>query len=117
MKEIGFLDMSKLEVPNRPCDYTSKRGVEYYWYPEWIRVLNGEGVDVYKDPVTDKGKTSKRGILDLVLTHNLSTNKSSYKTVRGTDQVGSVLKTVFENGKVTKTYTLDQIRKIAAEHT
>ena len=30
-----------LDIPQRPADYTSKRGIPYYWAPEWIRVLNG----------------------------------------------------------------------------
>ena len=30
-------------------------------------VINGEGVNVYKEPVTDPGKTSKKGILSLEL--------------------------------------------------
>jgi len=80
-------------------------------------IVDGKGVDVFKDPITDKGKTSKKGRLDLVLTHNIALNKSTYKTIVGNDSVGSVLRTVFENGKVTKEYTLEQIRKIASEHT
>ena len=53
--------MSKLEVPNRPCDYTSKRGVEYYWYPEWIRVLNGKACKIR--PI----KTKKGDNVDLYM--------------------------------------------------
>jgi hypothetical protein len=29
------------EKPMRPPDHTSKRGVPYYWSPEWVRDLNG----------------------------------------------------------------------------
>ena len=35
-------DLDELEVPSREPDYISKRGVPYYWSPEWIRVLNGK---------------------------------------------------------------------------
>jgi hypothetical protein len=30
-----------LERPVRNPDYTSKRGVPYWWAPEWVRDLNG----------------------------------------------------------------------------
>ncbi len=32
---------SVIPTPVRPCDYISKRGVEYWWAPEWVRNLNG----------------------------------------------------------------------------
>jgi nicotinamide phosphoribosyltransferase len=53
--------------------------------------VNGRGRDVFKEPVTDKGKTSKRGRI----------NNSS-------------LETVFLDGEIVKEYTLDQVREKAA---
>lgn len=64
---------------------------------------NGKSVPVFKDPITDKGKKSKSGRLDLVL------DNGQFRTVVGPTQ-GSALETVFENGKVLKTYTLDEVR-------
>ena len=69
-------------------------------------------IDVYKDPITDKGKLSKKGRLDLIRisdceleTVNISNlNKDEYHP-------DSVLEVVFENGKILKEYTLDEIRK------
>ena len=29
------------EVPMRPPDHVSKRGVPYFWAPEWLRQVNG----------------------------------------------------------------------------
>jgi hypothetical protein len=58
----------KLEIPNRPCDYTSKRGVDYWWAPEWIRNLNGAACKIR--PVKNKN-----GDVDLMMeskTGNLS---------------------------------------------
>jgi len=72
-------------------------------------VVDGHSVDVYKDPVTDPGKKSKRGTLDLVM------SLDKFKTVNGTEAIGSVMKTVFLNGKVTKEYTLDEIRRNVSE--
>jgi nicotinamide phosphoribosyltransferase len=77
-------------------------------------VVDGAGVDVYKDPVTDKGKRSKKGKLDLVRL-TLTSTGNKYNTVAGTNTLGSVLFSVFENGIITKEYTLDDIRKRANE--
>jgi nicotinamide phosphoribosyltransferase len=69
--------------------------------------VDGRNVDVYKDPVTDPGKKSKKGTLDLVY------SLDSFKTVQGTDVMGSVMKEVFLNGKITKEYTFEEVRKMA----
>ena len=69
-------------------------------------------IDVYKDPITDKGKLSKKGRLDLIkISHcelktiNIShLNKDEYHP-------DSVLEVVFENGKIIKEYTLEEIRE------
>ena len=67
---------------------------------------NGEWQDVYKEPVTDKGKNSKRGRLKLI---NFA---ESYHTVDENDgDKPNELITVFENGKLTKEYTLAEIRE------
>ncbi len=73
--------------------------------------VDGRGVDVFKDPVTDPGKRSKKGELDLVI------RLAKFETVAGKDSMGSVLKVVFENGKVTKEYTLDDVRRNVSEFT
>ena len=72
-------------------------------------VVDGKGVDVFKDPVTDQGKRSKKGLLDLVY------QNGKFATVAGQDNFGSVLKVVYENGKVTKEYSLDEIRRRSSE--
>lgn len=63
-------------------------------------VVGGEEIDVFKDPVTDPGKQSKRGRLDLVV------KDGAYTTVRipqGMEAApGSVMETVYENGVVLK---------------
>lgn len=74
--------------------------------------VDGRSVEVYKDPVTDKGKRSKRGRQDLV---RLAVDNMKYKTVKGDAAMGSVLKTVFENGVVTKEYTLEEVRARSVE--
>lgn len=60
--------------------------------------LGDKSVDVFKDPVTDHGKVSKAGRLDLVKWSN-----GTFQTVKLGDAVAnefSVMRTVFENGEL-----------------
>lgn len=70
-----------------------------------------EYIDVFKNPITDSGKISKKGRLDLIKDEN-----NEFKTVRisnlkeGNYHKDSIMVTVFENGKLLKDYSLDEIR-------
>jgi nicotinamide phosphoribosyltransferase len=72
--------------------------------------VNGEWIDVFKDPVTDSGKRSKKGRIKLVR----SLLDGSYWTVRENELIKAptedVLVEVFRNGKILKTYTLEEVR-------
>jgi nicotinamide phosphoribosyltransferase len=72
-------------------------------------VVDGEEISVYKDPVTDPGKRSKRGRLDLVQT------TGTYQTVAETEETRALskLETVYENGFLTKEYSFDEVRNQA----
>lgn len=69
--------------------------------------VNGAEREVFKQPKTDLGKSSKKGKLDLTY---LAT-KGKFETVKGVDNFGSVLKVVFENGDIKKRYTFAEIRE------
>jgi nicotinamide phosphoribosyltransferase len=73
--------------------------------------IDGVGMDIYKDPVTDTGKKSKRGQLKLI---NLN---GEYTTVRKEEylDIADELVTVFENGKLMNEIDFATIRKNAAE--
>ncbi|MFA6329707.1 MAG: nicotinate phosphoribosyltransferase [Candidatus Micrarchaeia archaeon] len=75
--------------------------------------IGGKWRDVSKSPVDDAGKHSKKGRLALV-----RDGKGNYFTIRKEElkpEQENLLKTVFENGKVTKEYPFAEIRKRAAE--
>lgn len=80
------------------------RDTQRFAYKTSYAVVDGVGIDVFKDPVTDKMKRSKKGKLDLVYLNG------KYQTVSGTDNFGSVMQTVFEDGKILKEYTFQEIR-------
>ncbi|HEU5337455.1 MAG TPA: hypothetical protein VFU27_15920, partial [Terriglobales bacterium] len=72
--------------------------------------IGGEGHEVYKEPVTDRGKGQKRGRLALVRRDH------SFKTVTletGKTVSGSLLQTVFVNGELRRECTLEEIRRRA----
>jgi nicotinamide phosphoribosyltransferase len=72
-------------------------------------IVNGNHRDVFKDPVTDHGKKSKAGRLDLVRIKD-----GSYKTIKlppGAVSWGnSVMRTIYENGEILVDDSLDTIR-------
>lgn len=75
-------------------------------------VVDGSLRDVYKQPITDSGKNSKRGRLDLIL------KQGSYETVKlesaeQTSAENSAMHTVFENGEMLTDDNLETIRKRA----
>lgn len=74
--------------------------------------VNGEWVDVYKDPFHDSGKTSKKGRLKLIKT------EKGFVTINDRDPLYStaedMLEPVYENGKLLRDQTFDEVRALAA---
>lgn len=75
-------------------------------------LVNGEWVDVYKDPIDDKGKQSKKGRISLV-----RDDRGGYHTIRLEDPLErkEELEIVFKNGHIVKETTFDEVRKRANE--
>lgn len=71
---------------------------------------DGVWQDVYKDPATDSRKKSKAGRISLY--RNASTGSLHTGKIEEEDPIESkeVLVTVYENGKILKTYTLEEVR-------
>lgn len=71
--------------------------------------VNGEERDVFKDPITDHGKKSKSGRLDLVkrdghfVTIEIPKNEISHNSI-------SEMRTVYENGQILIDDTFEEIR-------
>lgn len=71
--------------------------------------VNGEVRDVYKDPVTDAGKRSKRGRLALTKIDG------NFVTVRESELVGANwLRDVYVDGVISNTYNWEQVKAHAA---
>jgi nicotinamide phosphoribosyltransferase len=72
--------------------------------------INGKWWDVYKRPISDSRKTSKRGIMALVK------EGDTYKTIIEKDlksPLDNVMKTVFLNGDIITRYTFEEVRNNA----
>jgi nicotinamide phosphoribosyltransferase len=69
-------------------------------------VVNGQERDVYKNPVTDISKASKKGRLALVNEGGVWSTVTE-KQLNGRK---NYLETVFEDGKLVKEYTFDEVR-------
>jgi nicotinamide phosphoribosyltransferase len=90
-------------------------------------LVDDKWIDIWKDPVTDKGKRSKTGRLELVKIN--SSHSYIYDTVSETEAnrlcrlgeenrapykfVERILVPVFENGTILKEYTLDEVKQNA----
>ena len=74
--------------------------------------IGGEWKAVFKDPITDPGKTSKKGVLSLTRSNGIGSSR--WRTIRRselhTGEVDQLVK-VFENGELLVDQTLDQIRQ------
>ncbi len=80
-------------------------------YKESYTINDRGGVDVYKDPITDHGKVSKKGRLDLV---KIDGEYQTIKLPEGMETSPlSELVTYYENGKILVDDTFENIRKRA----
>lgn len=73
-------------------------------------VIDGESIDVRKDPITDVGKRSKLGRFGVVADGN-----GDFRTISEAEAgIDSILKTVYYNGELFGKPTFDEIRERAA---
>jgi nicotinamide phosphoribosyltransferase len=76
-------------------------------------VIDGEGREIFKNPVTDDGtKKSATGLLSVQKENN---RYVLYDKVSWEQEAASELKTVFKDGKLIKEFTLTEIRATLAE--
>ena len=77
--------------------------------------VNGEGREIFKDPITDDGtKKSAKGLLQV--NHNVATGKIAlYDQVSKEAEEGGLLQVVFEDGKLVNETSLSEIRARLSE--
>ena len=70
--------------------------------------VGGEAREVYKDPVTDPGKRSKRGRLVLVRDEDTGDLVTVREEERGDRE--DLMVTVFENGELVRDWTWEEVK-------
>ena len=71
--------------------------------------VGNKWVDVYKDPVTDKGKQSKKGKLKLI------EHEGEIQTVQEQENGDDLLEVVFENGNIVHLHTFGEVQERASK--
>lgn len=84
------------------------RDTQRFAYKASAGLVGGAYRGIYKDPVTDPGKRSKDGVLDLVMENGRIVTKA-YRTF-DTDFPGSLMRTVYRDGELLVRDTLEQVR-------
>lgn len=84
------------------------RDTQRFAYKASAGLIDGAYRGIYKDPVTDPGKRSKDGVLDLVQEGGRMVTKA-YRTF-DTDFPGSLLRTVYRDGELLVRDTLEEVR-------
>jgi nicotinamide phosphoribosyltransferase len=74
---------------------------------------NGVWTDVFKDPISDHGKVSKKGRLGLVVEHGLGSTVIRTVPKDIADKRGNLLRKVYRNGELLVDDMFDDIRKRA----
>jgi nicotinamide phosphoribosyltransferase len=75
-------------------------------------VIDGEGREIFKNPVTDDG--TKRSATGLLCVKKENNKYVLYDKASPEEEAGGELKTVFKNGRLIKDYTLAEIRATLA---
>ncbi|MFC3860294.1 nicotinate phosphoribosyltransferase [Deinococcus antarcticus] len=84
------------------------RDTQRFAYKASAGLVDGKYRGIYKDPVTDPGKRSKDGVLDLVMEDGRMTTRAYYTF--DTDFPGSLMRTVFKDGELVVRDSLDVVR-------
>lgn len=75
-------------------------------------LIDNEWVDIYKEPITDPGKKSKKGRFQTIVRGNKVETVDYHYSQPG---AVNILRPVFENGNVLKTWTLNEVKNNIAE--
>lgn len=84
------------------------RDTQRFAYKASAGLVDGQYRGIYKDPVTDPGKRSKDGVLDLVMEDGRMTTRAYYTF--DTDFPGSLMRTVFKDGELVVRDSLEEVR-------
>lgn len=76
--------------------------------------VNGEGLDIFKDPKTDAKKKSAKGLLYVSMDGNREYSLTDSCAIETEECPSNMLQTIFENGEFVKRTSLEEIRQRVA---
>lgn len=113
LKQKGFASQVVFGIGSYTYQYNTRDTFGLAMKATYVEV-NGEGRNIFKDPVTDDG--TKRSATGLLCVKNENNKYDLYDKVTWEEESTSELKTVFKNGKLIKDYSLREIRERLKKH-
>lgn len=96
-----------LGIGSYTYQYRTRDSLGFAMKATWCRI-NGERKEIFKSPKTDSGmKKSLRGLISVVKEND---KYVAYDCAHPSDESNSELKVVFENGKLVKEFSLQEVR-------
>lgn len=96
-----------LGIGSYTYQYRTRDSLGFAMKATWCRI-NGERKEIFKSPKTDNGmKKSLRGLINVVKENG---KYVAYDSAHPADEYSSELKTVFEDGKLIKEFSLQEVR-------
>lgn len=110
MKDMGFAASNLVVgIGSYSFQYQTRDSLKQAIKATWVQ-MNGEGVEIFKDPKTDNtGKKSARGLLRVDKTMEgdyVMTDRCSWE-----QEDGGVMRVIFENGELKNQTTLTKVRE------
>jgi nicotinamide phosphoribosyltransferase len=112
LKAKGFASQVVLGIGSYTYQYNTRDTFGTAMKATYV-VVDGEGREIFKNPVTDDG--TKRSATGLLRVKKENNKYVLYDKVSWEEEAQSELRTVFKDGKITKEFTLAEIRATLAE--
>lgn len=112
MKEMGYANTNLVVGVGGLLLQQHNRDDLGFAFKATFATINGQNVELFKDPVTDPGKRSHKGLMHLGFHQPTGKYVTIDQCTEDQEKHGELV-TVFLNGKITKSYTLDEIRQRA----
>ncbi len=107
MKQKGFASQAVFGIGSFTYQYNTRDTFGMAMKATFVEV-NGEGREIFKNPVTDDG--TKRSATGLLQVKKVNNKYVLYDKVSWAAEKDSELKTVFKDGMLVKDFSLQQIR-------
>lgn len=109
LREMGFASTNLVVGVGGLLLQQHSRDEQGYAIKATYAEINGQSYDLMKDPVTDSGKRSHKGLLQLTKDNN--GNFVTKDECTWDEEKQGLLQTVFLDGCITKEFTFDEVRE------